>query len=342
MLFVCLLCYLMILFAGVKINNKFDYTNFLNKEFTNNIRGLAILAIVISHLINMVYFSWKSDTSAVKFIFAVLAPIGVGLFFFLSGYGNVFSLKKSNNFKWISKKVLRLFITLLPALIIQYVCSLIIQLNIFKNFENMVNYWLTLTIPPFTMWYLKVQAFAYIVLFLSYKFWNKKYEIVLFMLTSIYIIYCILTDVGGMWWVSIMCFPIGVIFAKHKDEILLNKFFNPIKLAVFLLIITSILFILVIPLKTTATFYLCISSCLLIAVLSIILSLMSNLLSFLGAYSLEIYISHLAIISIIDGITLNIPYEKSIKMLIVFISTIVVAPSLKKFCAIIEKGLRGK
>ena len=339
MLFICLAIYMLVFFISIKkINVKPINDSFLNKDFTTQIRGLAIFAILVSHLINMLYFSRQSNISIIKFIFCVFAPVGVGLFFFLSGYGNTFSIKKQSNIQWLGKRILRIFITILPVLLCQYVLSLLLSLNLFTQ-TSLVNSFLTLTIPPFTMWYLKVQTFAYILLFLCYKIFNQKFYNVLLAITAIYTIYCIATGVAGMWWVSTMCFPIGVLCEKYKDKILFNQSLNPIKITIFLSVISVIFFILIIPLKAIATFWLCIISCLLMSIMSLLITLNSKILTFLGVHSLEIYCVHLALISILEKINLSIHYANNYKMLIVLILTMLIVPPLKNFCDMIERKL---
>lgn len=337
MLLFCLLSYLLILIISIKINKQPDNTKFLNIKFTNQIRGLAILAILVSHLINMLYYSRDSSISVIKFIFCVLAPIGVGLFFFLSGYGNVFSISKQCNITWLGKKISRLFITILPVLLTLYIFSYILRINLFTKY-SVINDFLTLSIPPFTTWYLKVQLFAYLLLFLCYKFFKRQYTYILFGLCLVYTIYCILSEIAGMWWVSTICFALGVIYAKSKEKFVF-KFTPNLYHTIFLFLLSAIFFILIIPFKAKATFWLCIISCLLMSNLSILITLKSKILDFLGTYSLEVYCVHLALIAIIEKINFYIPNENNYKMILVFILTMLLVPHLKNFCDIIEKKL---
>lgn len=108
-LLICfLLLYLTISCYGIRFCTSVDNSRFLDKVFTNQLRGCAILAIVISHCINVLYFMREPSSSAIKIFFGILAPIGVGIFLFLSGYGNTFSIKKKLNWRWLFEKSSRL------------------------------------------------------------------------------------------------------------------------------------------------------------------------------------------------------------------------------------------
>ena len=219
-LLICfLLLYLTISCYGIRFCTSVDNSRFLDKVFTNQLRGCAILAIVISHCINVLYFMREPSSSAIKIFFGILAPIGVGIFLFLSGYGNTFSIKKKLNWRWLFEKSSRLYIAVGILLVLQFIFAIFIfkiDLLFPEKYYSLLRNFIFLTQPPFTSWYLKVQFAAYITLFLFMKF-SKKYYI--WMLTSfwlLFVIYCIVYGKQGFWWVSTMCFPLGCLFAEKK------------------------------------------------------------------------------------------------------------------------------
>ncbi len=84
-------------------------TSFLDLNITNEVKGLAILTVIFSHL---GYFLSDSD----KFLFplSILAGVGVNAFLFISGYGlTVSSLKKPlSAINFYKRRVIKLFIPL--------------------------------------------------------------------------------------------------------------------------------------------------------------------------------------------------------------------------------------
>ena len=126
-LLVCfLLLYLAISCYGIRLCTSVNNNSFLDKTFTNQLRGCAILAIVISHSINVLYFMRELSPSLIKYFFGILAPIGVGIFLFLSGYGNTFSIKKKLSWRWLFEKSSRLYVATGILLFLQFIFAMFI------------------------------------------------------------------------------------------------------------------------------------------------------------------------------------------------------------------------
>ena len=82
---------------------------FLNKNYTDLIKGLAMLFIVIGHIIQILVPSSILYYEQILSFICKINIIGVGCFFFLSGYGNYLSICKINNLKELPSKVEELF-----------------------------------------------------------------------------------------------------------------------------------------------------------------------------------------------------------------------------------------
>ena len=320
-LLVCfLLLYLAISCYGIRLCTSVNNNSFLDKTFTNQLRGCAILAIVISHSINVLYFMRELSPSLIKYFFGILAPIGVGIFLFLSGYGNTFSIKKKLSWRWLFEKSSRLYVATGILLFLQFIFAMFIFKidSLFpEKYYSFLKNFIFLTQPPFTSWYLKVQFAAYITLFLFMKF-SKKYYI--WMLTSfwlLFVIYCIVYGKQGCWWVSTMCFPLGCLFAEKKDyikEIFLQKAYL---YSIIFAVLCIVLYLLIAPFGSFFIVSLCVICCISIAPFSFVIFLKSNILNFLGKYSLEIYLLHLACISILEKLSfVNVPFKIILTILI--------------------------
>lgn len=80
------------------------YRQFLSKVWTNNVRGVAILMIILAHIVT------ENTTAAIfrggitRRIVSGFGGFGVGVFFFLSGYGNYLSVSESKRLKWLLRR----------------------------------------------------------------------------------------------------------------------------------------------------------------------------------------------------------------------------------------------
>lgn len=145
-------------------------------------------------------------------------------------------------------------------------------------------------------WYIKIQILAYVLLFISYKFFKKNNDIILFFLTLISTIIMILMKLEPYWWNSVLCFAIGCILAEHKNSIInflkkSNKYIIiPLSIVTFLALFY--LGSIVEELKIIAN----ISFCMLIVILLYYYKFSSKIINFLGNLSLEIYLWHMNLI----------------------------------------------
>lgn len=314
---------------------------FLNKDFTNKLRGFSIIAIMFSHFINMIYFSNVSSLSIVKWFFSILAASGVAIFLFLSGYGNYLAAKNEYTFSRLYKQSLRLYISTGIVILTEFLFALIIGIkNLFPTLKSLFYNLITLTEPPFSSWYLKEQLFLYILIFLCFKL-SKKYNILLMFIFSIlFVLFAIKFNLKGFWWVYVISFPLGTLVAAKKSifsSISKLKTYFYLFLSVLFLIISVILFLTL----HNEIFYisLSLSTSFLIALLSLIINIKSNIFDFCGKYSLEIYLLHLFSIALLAQISFLNSYSLWIKFLIMLLVVILFSKPLNIFSAIISKKL---
>lgn len=193
---------------------------FLNISDTYSLRGLAMLMIIISHTFNgypyndaAYYFpSWIHGLHLYMW-----GNAGVAVFLFLSGYGLFITLNQKNiDKKYILSKVKRLLLPFIIYWIVEIIVLLIfnrqeISPHLFKEIA-------TLSIhPDVENWFFKVIVVIYVVTLLIFKcrISNPIRIAILFILAFAYIF--IMKDLGfGQWWYdTILCFPIGAIFAHR-------------------------------------------------------------------------------------------------------------------------------
>lgn len=343
-----IIIYLLICIIGLRLQSKQEEP-FLNFDFTTKIRGMSILAIVFSHVINMLYFDRLPSDNFIQCIFNILAPICVGIFLFLSGYGNNLSIKKRGNFNWIKNRVLKLYIPTSIVILCTLFFALIFNItSLFPKSYSVIKDIFLLTQPSFMSWYLKVQLLAYITLYLFWSYYKKYYVYLFILFWLLFVIYFILAGKQACWWISTLCLPLGLLCAEQK--LLISKiinlkpyfyFFLSLSIClslVLLLLIVHIIGIRILPVCIIFVLCLCIS-CGLIPV-GYILNLKSKLLDFLGSYSLEIYLVHLCCISIFEKLTF---LNTDIKIVLTIIITGITVKMLKNLSdAIINKLLKDR
>ena len=140
------------MFCGQKNYNLKMFTNFLDKENTTSMKGVAILLITISHMGDGFHIT----------TFVSLGGIGVALFLVLSGYGMMESYKKNGLMGFWKKRLLRV---LVPYILWALFFSAY-QLLVGKNVE-LLRYWF---VEYIVIWY--------VVFYLSARFLPKQQWII--------------------------------------------------------------------------------------------------------------------------------------------------------------------
>lgn len=194
--------------------------NFLCKNLTNEIKGVAILAIIIHHLCRHTI----SNTSDL-IIFYDLGYVGVGLFLFLSGFGLTSSLIDKGNENFFLKKIFRIYIPFtfmnLVWVILDYYLLNINQ-GIFKNIGRVIG----IIITDRNYWYIPFLIFWYIIFYfvMNLKI-DDKLKVVVLIIVSIIII---INPMAGNGRANAFSFPFGVIIALYKDKV--KILYNKVKL----------------------------------------------------------------------------------------------------------------
>ena len=81
----------LLLTAFISLIKRATEENYMSRGFTDTLRGMAILMILFHHAETNLY----NELPSVWTIFVPLGAFGTAIFFFLSGYGNYFSLRKT-------------------------------------------------------------------------------------------------------------------------------------------------------------------------------------------------------------------------------------------------------
>ena len=196
------------------------------KEFGRNttasLRGLAMLGIILHHIHNNV--GYESS---------ILRPTGylaTGLFFFISGYGNMLSLNKHTevSFKWIINKLSKIYIPFFAADFVYYL-FLIITNSIPHSFgkETIIEI-ISVSFPAKILWFPKIILLCFAVHWIAKKFF-ANYAFQNCFITICILLYMIImfkVRINTFWYNSVICYPLGCIVAK---PILFEKLLNLFK-----------------------------------------------------------------------------------------------------------------
>lgn len=302
---------------------------FLNKNYTDLIKGLAMLSIVIGHIVQMLIPSNFLFYKQLLFFLCQINIIFVGCFFFFSGYGNYLSVKKIDSIQSkllkIFSKIYRIYFVFGGALILYILLySLFHSGYSFVNISNFFYFISTITIPGLTMLYLKVQIFLYLLFMISVLFF-KYSDLISFVFVVISIILAIFFKIPPLWWQTILCFPLGIFVAHHLS--LFKNFSNSkIKIIIVLLVIFSVL--LFFSPNTISRIIMALSGTSLVVLISYFSSPKNAVLEFLGKNSIQLYIYHWVFISIVRFLDIHVMFK--IIFVIIGISIILLYPHIKK------------
>lgn len=209
----------------------FSKTGFstFDKSRTAILRAVIPFGIIIHHI---------SQGQGIFFDFLTFGPYGVGLFFFISGYG----LQAKHQFKRVKVKELKeRYIKLFTPLLIPSILYLLLVLmnggSVSKTIWGGLLNWNI--ILPFT-WFFIVLSFLYLLFYLVYYFTDNprlRLGIIGFCIISIMGI-SYLTQIPTTFWCSLLAFPAGIAYRLHESSLI--SYTARLKLLVLTIIATII------------------------------------------------------------------------------------------------------
>lgn len=196
---------------------------YLDKKYTNTIKGIFLSFVFISHFISYKPFFQDSfiDSIGIKFIKG-FGQLMVTLFLFYSGYGVMESIKKKGEdyIKGFPKK--RILTTLLNfdfAVLIYMIISICFKMSKFslnKLILSLIGW------DGFgnSNWYIFTILIMYSITFIVVKiFKNRKARVI-----SIFLATILYTIIMGYfkekyWYNTTFCFTLGIFISAYKDAI---------------------------------------------------------------------------------------------------------------------------
>ena len=326
--------------VNLKKSNKNKSNIIMSKDSTLTLRGAAIIGILIHHCSQ--YFD---GLGPFQLIIKQSGYALTAVFFLFSGYGCWHSLKKlsggstssrlSKTFKWVLNHSLRIWF--------DFVVVFFINILIFKAFNvtegmsvtELLKDFFTITEPTWVSWYPKIQIACYIVLAIAFLIKNEKKELITIVVTFIYILSAYKIGVASMWYSSVICFPIGLIFAKYLSEYSISKK-TLTSISAMSFVVFGLLFFLQINyytsiLRTISVVFLA----LFIVSLSGLVEFNSKILKAIGNISFEIYLIHLFLLRIAD----IKDFEPNASIFAIFLLSLLMSYPINKFVELINKKI---
>lgn len=172
------------------------------------IKIIAAIVVVISHLVkdyNLGIFNQLFD----------FGTYSVALFFFLSGYGLMYSLQNKENYlnNFLKKRIPKVAIPYLISTIVWIIISSIIypqkELFLLKIFSYY-------PILPYG-WYFVILIYLYLIFYVSYKYCKNIIPTILCI--STYYVYCYTINAGEWVYTTTPCFIAGILYANYSSKL---------------------------------------------------------------------------------------------------------------------------
>lgn len=298
-----------IFIIGIAKHEKCGGGQSFNRSTTGTLRGIAIIWILIHHVAN---------ATTVSFITRPLGYLATGMFFFIAGFGNEYSLEKtlSTSWKWIVNKLKKLY----TPYIVGYI-ALVIADNLYDKLtikEICVDL-ITFSLPNMETWFPKIIMMCFVMHWTINKMWHPYKNKLLFCVVGCCVCVMYGAKLSPYWYNSVMLYPIGTLFARSNYlETLPQKRKLCYGLAILFL---TLLGASQIKNNITIQIVMCIVFALMIYCFLYGYKLHSIILEWVGERSFEYYIYHYSMLLLFENL-------KNISVLgylmIVFVSTSII------------------
>lgn len=302
---------------------------FMSKAQTTSLRGLAILIVVIHHLGQRLDSALPLMLYLMNFFIGYLA---VGLFFFLSGYGNMLSISHmrrsfTGKMTWIAKRVIGLLLIFYVAEAMALICDLLSNQPIVPNLWGLI----TLSLSGWDTWYIKIQLLLYVLLFIAWLPDKLAADARLILLTILAVIAVIVMRQCGLseyWWNTLLCFPTGALLAQYRQtsEQLLQRYWAWVGCASTVLFMPA--FLLNYRGQVLAGIPAALLFCCAVISWNFKLRISSKPLIWLGTISFEIFLTHSLLLKTLVLVNVwSLPTTHA--MVLLLIGTLILSPANK-------------
>ena len=277
---------------------------FLDRESSNVIKGFFILLIVFSHIMNSFPYGGCMEMP-LRLFRGILRQLCVSMFFFISGYGIIYSVESKGELyskSLFTNRFLRILIYSIIGLIpfIIYNACLGQDYSLGEVFLNMFG----LSFSGIFNWFLFAILVCYLLSSIVYIFnWNNRYVPALLVSIGViaYIFVMYFLKQAYITWDTIVCFVYGIFVALFRGKI--NSFLGKKKyiphtlMVISIVIVTGLQSVIIsrygqyLP-EIIEMWFANLFFCLFFVCLTKVFTLKSAILSFLGKASFGIFMMH--------------------------------------------------
>ena len=281
---------------GIGLKKEEDRKGLINKDESAFLRGVAALMVVFAHY--CLRLEEEQRLSSLMLPFRFLGPLGVAIFFFISGYGlyvsNGFA---SLNFKFVKKRFLNVYIPYVLMRILFLFFGGILEIDT-SSVGAVIAYVLGITVSP--SWFVVVIMVMYILYYLISKIKLSDISKIYVLFGALFVFSAIMFFLKGYehsyWFGNNLVFAIGVIAAYYRSALMgfikkSYKIILPVTIVLFL-VASGLYFVLEDMLLIIDKMFAGILLTALFVLIMYIFNFRSKIMIFTGKYSLYIYITH--------------------------------------------------
>ncbi len=201
------------------------------KQDSYFLRSIATMMVIVAHYSNYIYGLNENRTWN---LLSKLGRYGVAIFFLVSGYGLVYSIKEKNlNYIFLLHRIKCLYF---PFMIMQFLSLVYVgKPSSQMSLKDWFYYFIGID-----YWYVIIMFFLYCYFYLSMKFFKKYHEIILFLSVSLLNISLALMGCEEWWYLTNYVFCLGVFLAVHERNIKINNLYLAILLFLCFVIVSLI------------------------------------------------------------------------------------------------------
>ena len=302
----------------------------LTIDNTTAVKGILAVSIMYSHLAGHTSYFMP------LFSFTAMGSIGVGAFFFLSGYGLVMASHEKDYFHgYLPKHLLKILIPYFLLLI----CWLVLMQGVYGTpFSDFLQSFI-MGDPISNSWYVFACLYCYFLFWLGYRTYTNFSIFIVAIGLALWIILFLQLKWPDWWYKTICCFAIGLIWGMNAEKIDAFIWKHYISMLILALVLLALAYI---SPKFLKSFFIGdslwlvndiamgISGALLIGVVLQRLNIANPITSFLGKISYCLYLFHGFVIECYENvarggiISLSHWQQEGISVLIL-VSTILIA-----------------